>query len=154
MKFNGNDPKQQQRFTIITVILVLVVGIAASFYRGGPDTEGYLTFSNEGYLELRDEAGSTLRIPYGEILTAEYVEAPDFGEPKGGSQTEELRLGQWESSQFGLYTNCTQIAISSCVRLETAQGTCVISLESDETTQELCRALQEARDASKTTENP
>lgn len=154
MKFNGTDPKQQRRFTIITVVLVLVVGIAASFFRGGSDTEGYLIFSNEGYLELRDEAGSTLRILYGEILTVEYVETPDFGEPKGGSQTETLRLGKWESSQFGLYTNCTETAVGSCVCIETARDTCVISLESDETTRALCQALRNARDASKSTEDP
>lgn len=154
MKFDGKDPKQQQRFTLITVILVLVVGMAASFFRGGSDTEGYLILSNEGYLELRDEAGNALRIPYGEILTVEYVENPDFGEPKGGSQTDKVRLGKWESSQFGLYTNCTETGLSSCARLETTQGTCVISVESDDTTRELCRALEDVRDASNNTDAP
>lgn len=154
MKFSEKDPQQQQRLTIIMVILVLVVGIVASFFQDGSDTEGYLILSNEGYLELRDEAGNALRIPYGEILTAEYVENPDFGEPKGGSQTDKVRLGKWESSQFGLYTNCTEIALSSCVLLETTQGTCAISLESDDTTQEMCRALRNVRDASSNTDAP
>lgn len=146
MKFDGKDPKQQRRITYITVVLVILVGMVSSFLRNDPGEIGYLTFYNEGYLAVMDGAGNVENIFYKDMRSVEYVESPDFGEPAGGSLTEEMRLGKWYSDQFGAYTNCTDVDLETCILIRTETGAWAISLESDETTRALHGAILDAKE--------
>ena len=140
------DPKRQQRLTYITVVLVILAGMISSFLRKDGELPSYLTFHNEGYMTIADATGKSEDIHYVDILSAEYVEAADFGTTAGGSiLNEELRLGVWSSEAFGTYTNCTDIALGSCVFIRTENGAYAISYESDETTRTLQAAILDAR---------
>lgn len=141
------DPKRQRRMTYITVVLVVLAGMISSFLRKDDETASYLTFYNEGYMTIADEVGKQLDVYYVDILSAEYVEAPDFGTPAGGSiLDEELRLGIWTSEAFGTYINCTDVDLESCVLIRTETGTYALSYESEETTQRLQGAILDARE--------
>lgn len=145
MKFDMKDPKTQRIMTYITVILVLAVGIISTLFRGGETDPGYLTFHNEGYLTITDEAGTAVDVYYTDMISVEYLEAPDFGEADGGSLTEDYRLGQWTSPQLGTYITCTEAALDSCVFIQTENGAYAVSYESDATTQALQQAILEAQ---------
>lgn len=155
MKAEKYDPKRQRKMTYLTVILVVLAGMLSSFLRKDSAFEGYLSFHAEGYITLTDAEGNTVDVYYQDILSAEYVEAPDFGQPDGGSiLEEELRLGIWQSDAFGTYWNCTQTDLETCVFIQTASGAYAISYESDETTKQLQGAILSARERLLAKEEP
>ena len=140
------DPKRQRRLTCITVVLVILAGVISSFLRKDDGFTGYLTFHNEGYVTIVDETGRSETVHYADILSAEYMEEPDFGTPVDGSiLNEELRLGVWNSEDLGTYRNCTEVELKSCVFIRTENGAYAISYESDETTRNLQEAILDAR---------
>lgn len=146
MKFDRKDPKTQRLLTGMTVVLVILVGTISSLLRSDQESSAYLTFYNEGYLSIKDESGNTTDVYYKDMLSVEYVESPDFGEADGGSTVGDIRLGQWNSKQFGSYLNCTEVDLDSCVWIQTQSGSYVINYESDSTTQTLCQAILKARE--------
>lgn len=146
MKFDRKDPKTQRLLTGITVILVILVGTISSFLKSDQESASYLTFHNEGYFTIKDESGDAADVYYKDMTSVQYVEAPDFGEPDGGSTVGDLRLGQWSSKQFGTYRNCTKMDLETCVWIQTPNGSYVINYESDSTTQALCQAILEAQE--------
>lgn len=146
MRFSEKSPSKQRLFTAVTVIAVILAGIAASFLRGGGEDPAYLTFHSEGYLSIKDESGAVTDVYYTDMTAVDYVQSPDFGTPEGGSIAEDTRLGQWRSPQFGSYRSCTQTGLNSCIWIRTAEGAYVISWESDDTTRALYQAIEKARD--------
>lgn len=147
VKTDTYDPKRQRKMTYITVILVVLVGAISTFLQKEDIAAGYLTFHNEGYMTLADEVGNYTDVYYTDILSAEYVEEPDFGVPAGGSVLDgELRLGLWESDTYGTYWNCTELELSGCVLIRTESEAFAVSHGDEETTRELHRAILDARE--------
>lgn len=146
MKFDTRDPKNQRKMTYITVILVIVVGMASSLLRGGQEDSEYLTFHNEGYLTVQDESGETADVYYTQMISIQLLEDPDYGQSCGGSVADNMRLGQWSSQQLGLYWNCTDTGLGVCVFITAENGAFAISYESDATTEALYQAVLAARD--------
>lgn len=141
-----HDPKTQRRLTIVTVLLVLVLGTVSSLLNNDQEPNNYLVFHKEGYMILSAPDGNVVKLSYQDITSASYLETFDFGQPEGGVLTEDVRLGQWHSPQLGLYWNCTLVQLDCCVLLETTDGAYAISYESTATTQTLAQAIVEARD--------
>lgn len=140
------DPKRQRWLTYLTVVLVILAGVISSYLRKDGELPSYLVFHNEGYMTILDATGKREEIHYENILSAEYVEAADFGVPAGGSIAEEMRLGVWNSDAFGTYVNCTAVELESCIFIRTENGAYAISYESDETTRVLQTAILDARE--------
>ena len=67
-----------------------------------------------------DQQGVRTNLFYKDILEVSYQEAPDYGEPCGGTEQDAMRLGQWQSEAFGRYENCTYLNVADCILLKTA----------------------------------
>lgn len=144
MNNHKQDLKNQQKMTFLTAALILLIGLAVSFFKEDPTDNSYLTFHNEKYLSILDEQMNQTYIYYKDILSVEYVNAASFGEANGGSVIEDVRLGQWKSEQFGTYQSCTETALTGCVILRTSDMTYAISSESENLTKELQASILEA----------
>lgn len=141
-----HDPKTQRRLTVVTALLVLVLGTVFGLMNDDQETVDYLALRKEGYMLLSDADGNVVKISYQDVISATYLETVDFGQPEGGTLTENVRLGQWRSPQLGLYWNCTMAQLDCCVLLETEDGLYAVSYESAATSRALAQAIVEARD--------
>ena len=147
MKYSMKNPRQQRTLTMITVILVVIVGAVSSCLRSGGEDPGYLSFHNEGYLTIRDASGTAADVYYAAMKEVVFFEEADFGTADTGALVEQAyRLGRWNSPQLGSYLSCTRTDVAACVWIRTDQDIYVVNLENGETTQGLYRAILKARD--------
>ena len=146
MKYDSSgNPKGHRTFTVLTVILVVVVGLVSSFLTNDQEDSGPLRFNSKGFLSIQDVSGAVFDVYYTDMVEVTYMETPDFGTENGGSVLNNVRLGQWHSSQFGSYINCTDTEVPSCLWIQTKEQNYAVNYESDETTQSLHKAILKAR---------
>ena len=146
MKYSMKNPRQQRTLTMITVILVVIVGVVSSCLRSDGEDPGYLSFHNEGYLTIRDASGTAAVVYYTDMKEVAFFEEADFGTADTGEIVEQTyRLGRWNSPQLGSYLSCTRTDVAACVRIRTDQDIYVINLESGETTRALYDAILKAQ---------
>ena len=140
--------KDAQRAKIISYALVILIFVALTsasfFWKSDSSSQGRLTFSNDGYLRLQDSSGAITDIYYCNLKSVIFCNTADFGEPAGGSISNGIREGRWQSETFGDYIASVDTELTSCVLLCTEQDTYAISYESNASTKALCDALLKA----------
>lgn len=147
MKFDFKDPRRQRKITVITVLLVVLAGIIASYIRSDGEDPGYLTFHNEGYLSMRDALGAKADVYYADITDIRFLTETDYGKAVDGALVDEVyRLGRWNSGELGSYLSCTDMRLTACIWIQTEQDVYVINYLSDETTEALYGAILRARE--------
>lgn len=147
MKYDKNDPKSRRKWTTITVILVILAGIAGSYFQNGGEDNAYLAFHNAGYFSLKDIDNVETDVYYKDILSIQYLNTADFADAFGGTVVDEsLWIGWWESEIYGSCLCCMDMDMETCLLIQTENGNYVINYESDETTKLLQDTLLETRD--------
>jgi hypothetical protein len=119
-----------------------VIGLVYSSRSEESSGVTHLAFHTGGYFTMVDQQGVRTNLFYKDILEVSYQEAPDYGEPCGGTEQDAMRLGQWQSEAFGRYENCTYLNVADCILLKTSTETYAINIESDKSTYALFEAIQ------------
>lgn len=129
---------------IIGIMLVIALFVFGSIYsaRRGNSMGAGLRFDADAFV-FPERDGTFTRVEYTEINGLEYIERADYGTPDGGEVRDGVRLGKWKSESLGSYSACASERIRSAVRIKAGGITYVINVESDSTTRELYKTLQE-----------
>lgn len=143
-KLDRNDPHTRRILTASAFFLILVIGVIYASQQEEVSDTAYLTFWSAGYFTIADQNQQQAKVTYDEIREVAFEAEPDYGKPAEGTTKDGMRLGMWESTTYGLYWNCTDAKVKSCVWVKTNDGVYAINTESDETTRALYKAILEA----------
>lgn len=126
--------------SFIVLSLFIIVSLSYSLITG---KDGSMRFSlADSQISFSDANGGTVHIPFTDILSAELLNDPDFGEPVSGTTMQDIRVGVWNSSTLGTYTAYANIRIPNALLIRTADDIYIINYESEETTAGICENLQ------------
>lgn len=138
------EKKHRNAVRIIRILLVIAMFVSGSiiFARRGNTMNAGLRFDPDAFV-FPEQDGTLTRVKYSEITELEYLERPDYGAPEGGEAVKGVRCGRWRSESLGAYSACASEWIRGAVRAKAGGTVYVFNVESEDTTRELYKTLQE-----------
>ena len=143
-----NQVKSKRILGILIVIGIIVYGTIAAGSPGltvGFDQENpvrYFYFQYSG----RDVETVRYEIYLEDVISVSYVKEHQLGEMVDGVDTNAMTFGIWHNEAYGDYKLGIVDKIDSYVLVETKSGYAVLNYESDSTTEQLAKAIQELAD--------
>ena len=126
---------------MLTIVLIFaMLSMLYTLYRGH-NTGADIAFTPE-QISFLDPDGEEIVISYGEIVSIELLETPDYGEPTDGKIDNNTRVGAWRSEQLGDYITHTSTAIENCLFIKTQGASYAVNYENNETTAQLLEEIQ------------
>ena len=135
-----------QRTKILSYIMIvaILIGLTGySFFNSNTASDSSrLTLHNDGSLTLTDSQNSRTTLRYADLLSVQWIEEPDWGEPTSGKIIQGVREGAWHSDTWGDYIASAEEKIPCCMMLQTADQWYAVNYESAAATKSLCASIQ------------
>jgi hypothetical protein len=140
MKEGSSNPRINQK-TIRILGLCVLVGIVV--YLLTRNVQGISVTVNDDYTSLLYSSEASFTINHKDILSV--TERADLGLGKyiSGIETEDIRFGVWENSEFGKYQLCINNNVERFIVIKTSSNISVFNFESIDATDSFYKALFE-----------
>lgn len=128
----------------LIVIAAIFVGVSLYFiFRGSAATPYTISMANDAITVKGTDVYSYV-LPMSDVASAEIVTIDDFGELISGASNRTHMCGVYRNSQFGEYDIWIVKKVQSYLAVTDKDGhVLVINFESDKSTEELCKAINE-----------
>jgi hypothetical protein len=130
--------------------ICIIVGIIIYFLVTSSGTKTSMNFDEDTNVlsfsySTKEESYDDINIPIDDIVSLEYRESFDEGEFVSGAENKSVIFGRRTNDEFGEFSICVSAKVDACVVITTKDNVIVVNMESNNTTEELLKGIENLR---------